>query len=131
MIAAKTIKINENKNLTDASSKKTLDPKNLSILISSCNQDTTTSSDKNLYVWLLKAVDQKEAYLILYSPAAVFFIYKFTDQIAFEKNTETFIQLATIPIPTPETENTATECLVQTLNLEIKEKTPTLSLQTE
>ena len=102
--------------------KEQLDPKNLSILISSCNQDSATVSEQNLYVWLLKSPDLKEAYLVLYSPAAVFLVYKFTDAIAFADNTQTFLQLATIPIPNPETESATKECLVQTLNLKIEEK---------
>lgn len=97
-----------------------LDPKNLNILISSCNQNGATS-DKNFYVWLLKSLDLREAYLILYSPTAVFLVYKFTDPIAFADDTQTFLQLATIPI-TEQTQDETKECLIHTLNLKIEEK---------
>ncbi len=105
----------------DTTAKEPLDPKNLSILISSC-QEATSSSDKNLYVWLLKSPDKQETYLILYARESTFLVYTFNDPIAFADNTETFLQVATIPIPTPQTEDQTKQCLVQTLNLEIKEK---------
>ncbi|HLD74871.1 MAG TPA: hypothetical protein VJB34_08235 [Bdellovibrionota bacterium] len=123
-------KIEENKDTSSTqegpqdtkTEEKKLDPQNLQILISSCNQDSITSSDKKLYVWLLKSPDLQEAYLILYSPASVFLIYKFNNPIAFATGTETFLQLGSIPI-TSQTESDTKECLIQTLNLKITEKT--------
>ena len=101
---------------------KPLEPQNLQILISNCNQDVATSSDEKLYVWLLKSPESQEAYLILYSPASVFLVYKFSNPIAFASGTETFLQLASIPV-TSETQDETKQCLIQTLNLKITEKT--------